>query len=647
MKLTAKQRNALPDSDFGIPETRQFPIHDANHVRAAARFIKHAPKEKRKELIANINKRAKELGMKFHVGNESFFCVPANSYMTDEASNVGTLEPIVGANETNIPAGGSVPDDEDSFGSKVMDYVMKKKVVREDSVVDEGLVVGSVKFTDTSEEKLFADFVYQEILEINKQRRDAWELNTYHKGNKSLFSSFEKKISAVIADGQTKDLIKYLTYRDTKNNVANSWNYVSMNASEDIVKLLHDESLEDYNAANRIYHIICTCPEEDFTYLMATLYRACYAEHHSARFVILADMIARGKTVFKGGCGPMLLSEKDYKPNIEPNVDFTSDELNRLETYFASSATQIRNILSVLTNDSFCLDSDVPYPIAERDIMYLKYEKAITGYALLRVSGYPDKTMVFLKNVPYTDSIGILIKIREPNKGIPSLKMLYFKTGDDICKLADIATRVYGRYSRGIPADVKMKLRQMFSDVIYIMDLADNTLLKVPTTESVASIFKDAKRGVINAMRRIHVEKNGDVSINLKDELTLANYSETHRLLMADLDSDDVAGLKLNVAYVFSLITIIETKYVFGKNVDKYSSEYKDAIKLRGMLISDFNTGLNAIRKKDPSFSFIKFYKESGFESAVYRFNTSKITKLSSEKLVETIFQNAMKLKRG
>jgi hypothetical protein len=293
------------------------------------------------------------------------------------------------------------------------------------------------------------------------------------------------------------------------------------------------------------------------------------------------------------------------------------------------------------------LDSDVPYPIAERDIMYLKYEKAITGYALLRVSGYPDKTMVFLKNVPYTDSIGILIKIREPNKGIPSLKMLYFKTGDDICKLADIATRVYGRYSRGIPADVKMKLRQMFSDVIYIMDLADNTLLKVPTTESVASIFKDAKRGVINAMRRIHVEKNGDVSINLKDELTLANYSETHRLLMADLDSDDVAGLKLNVAYVFSLITIIETKYVFGKNVDKYSSEYKDAIKLRGMLISDFNTGLNAIRKKDPSFSFIKFYKESGFESAVYRFNTSKITKLSSEKLVETIFQNAMKLKRG
>jgi hypothetical protein len=93
------------------------------------------------------------------------------------------------------------------------------------------------------------------------------------------------------------------------------------------------------------------------------------------------------------------------------------------------------------------------------------------------------------------------------------------------------------------------------------------------------------------------------------------------------------------------LITIIETKYLFGKNVDKYTQDYKDAIKLRGMLINDFNTGLNAIRKKEPGFSFIKFYKESGYEDAVYKFNTKLITNLSTAKLVETVFQNAVRLK--
>jgi hypothetical protein len=178
-----------------------------------------------------------------------------------------------------------------------------------------------------------------------------------------------------------------------------------------------------------------------------------------------------------------------------------------------------------------------------------------------------------------------------------------------------------------------------------VFSLTDQALSMEPTHESVASIFKDAKNVFVRTMRKIHVNKDGDVSINLKDELTLANYSETHRLLMADVNSDDLSGLKMNTAYIFSLITIIETKYLFGKNVDKYTQDYKDAIKLRGMLINDFNTGLNAIRKKEPGFSFIKFYKESGYEDAVYKFNTKLITNLSTAKLVETVFQNAVRLK--
>lgn len=34
-KLTAHARNALPSSAFVFPKTRSYPIHDANHARAA------------------------------------------------------------------------------------------------------------------------------------------------------------------------------------------------------------------------------------------------------------------------------------------------------------------------------------------------------------------------------------------------------------------------------------------------------------------------------------------------------------------------------------------------------------------------------------------------------------------------------------
>mgnify|MGYP001532963478 CR=1 FL=1 len=33
-RLTAAERHELPDSAFGIPETREFPLVDAEHVRA-------------------------------------------------------------------------------------------------------------------------------------------------------------------------------------------------------------------------------------------------------------------------------------------------------------------------------------------------------------------------------------------------------------------------------------------------------------------------------------------------------------------------------------------------------------------------------------------------------------------------------------
>jgi hypothetical protein len=47
MRLTAAERDALPDNAFALPEYRMFPIHDEGHVRAAGARISQALHEGR------------------------------------------------------------------------------------------------------------------------------------------------------------------------------------------------------------------------------------------------------------------------------------------------------------------------------------------------------------------------------------------------------------------------------------------------------------------------------------------------------------------------------------------------------------------------------------------------------------------------
>lgn len=66
MALTKEQRDALPDSDFAVPEKRALPIHDQTHVRMAWNMVdrtKGLSTEERSQARRRILRRAKELGI--------------------------------------------------------------------------------------------------------------------------------------------------------------------------------------------------------------------------------------------------------------------------------------------------------------------------------------------------------------------------------------------------------------------------------------------------------------------------------------------------------------------------------------------------------------------------------------------------------
>lgn len=61
--LDSEERRELPDSVFGLPERREFPMPDAAHVRAAEAYFRYCPDELKPMLARNILKFAREYGV--------------------------------------------------------------------------------------------------------------------------------------------------------------------------------------------------------------------------------------------------------------------------------------------------------------------------------------------------------------------------------------------------------------------------------------------------------------------------------------------------------------------------------------------------------------------------------------------------------
>lgn len=59
-KLASKERKALSDDEFGLPEKRKFPLNDKKHVLLAIKFFNRCDKKDQEELAKNIFKAMKK-----------------------------------------------------------------------------------------------------------------------------------------------------------------------------------------------------------------------------------------------------------------------------------------------------------------------------------------------------------------------------------------------------------------------------------------------------------------------------------------------------------------------------------------------------------------------------------------------------------
>ena len=62
-RLSYEEKKELPDSVFGLPERREYPMPDAAHVRAAEAYFRYFPDDLKPKLAKAIMDRARQFGV--------------------------------------------------------------------------------------------------------------------------------------------------------------------------------------------------------------------------------------------------------------------------------------------------------------------------------------------------------------------------------------------------------------------------------------------------------------------------------------------------------------------------------------------------------------------------------------------------------
>ena len=62
-KISYEERKDMPDSVFGLPERREYPMPDAAHVRAAEAYFRYCTEDLKPKLARAILQRAQDYGV--------------------------------------------------------------------------------------------------------------------------------------------------------------------------------------------------------------------------------------------------------------------------------------------------------------------------------------------------------------------------------------------------------------------------------------------------------------------------------------------------------------------------------------------------------------------------------------------------------
>lgn len=586
MKLSAKQIASLPEEYFGLPKEKRYPMPDKEHVIKAIQFFGYAKPKDRKELANNINRRARELGVTVKVNNRSeFYKYIDRKNVLEEQSDyieefhMGSLSPIV-------PLNGEV---------------MKKPYPNE---IDNEYNNRIQKFLNGDDEESF-DIVH-EIFALKNEPKFK-KSQVYPTSTNSRFSyDFNRLLHKLVLHKEGNEIsLSYSNPNDIRLRISEINRELFQSLKDEIDNKTHNtelivDTILSFNNRLDVLIALTYIFNVDRLYFIEIKERIKEVDKEIPYLKLNIDM----RLVQE----PNRIDDIDYNCSLpEWKRQYGFEDINELE------------LCDILDSNNSIIGSKLNNAISQLvkskgyDVAYINLNNyAFMEWIRKRIkNGFISEYFI---NENYCD---LFIKLEiEPNKIFKCVFLkkdihgMYQSDCDIFVTNYICLIEIYDRYNRDEYINLERNLVEGKT-----VNLKYRIVTIYPKERVVRESIELAKT-LKKAMKNIKINSEGDIKIKLTgNESYMDLYDKTHKMIKLNKDVENIEGLKENMAFLFMIISDIETNYIRNKEVNKNSNEYKDAIKARGFAINELKQTMRIVTKHDKKFNFMKYYEEKNFDN--------------------------------
>ena len=624
-KLNAKERKSLPDSLYGLPEDRKYPMPDESHVRSAIRFFSSCPDGKKKELAKNINRRAKELNMKLLCDGPFMRYISPDVKATKEdhvciitdASNIGTLSPIVGGIDQSTVLRFDPTSGENQKAKQKMLEVLKGKY-------DLGFSDDDNLETMTESFGYIRSDIPVDGLDPKYSISHTISANVLHEIS---VNTLDEYIRDVIREKELNDVKAYMTSSAPKGQQYGIFTYnikmMQCNLATCIQKIIADASKDQKEKVHEIVHMLFAVKDKhDLIAHLAMIYR----QDGELFLSILKniDKFWRDKPINR-------LTGLSFGFSYPNGVHYHLDRIQKekmIQGFPEKLIPPLTNYIHRWTcqYDLYYIDGVyhnkmVPYMISPYEMqVYLS-----SLYRRNRIDGYwcskeYDVSFIIMGN----SILRVLIANGENDKYLIGVLYAYIERGEigNDLHLDTSPSEKRDEYFNENSSDLSKFASHILAWKLCCKDHYHNYYDFA--TEGIH--FKPYLHKVTNFLRGIHLGSNGDIRFTLQDQLTFDHYEQTHKILKEAAREKRYEAMKSNLAYIFTLIATIESLYTSKEaNYSKSDPKYLEMVRLRALYMSDFKQYLRIVMQHEKNFDFMKYYENSKENKNVYTIKADDI----------------------
>jgi len=594
-KLSSEHRNDLPDSEFGLPKERKFPLNDENHVRSAITFFKYAKPNQRRELAKNINLRLKKFDMSVNVSeNNPFYKYIDRKYLAESVVIEATFSYEEGKYKDNY------------------DNIIKWLVKAKDQYIYEAFILNA-EYT-----------VYEFIKTINPM--DDKEFPYFMHDINDLFNIiYYDYFHYIEYAGDSSSILYYDVFNDIRNAIMTK------------VKCNHFYLNKEFNLYNDILGKVLGTIANNFYY------------HFRIRSEIYWSLMHKQNDGLDIG---------DLDLNIFNPIDFpTPEKVNSIVIKFdynhlpdtadcpgvwVGVRKKLESVKNQLENELYIINKSIKMEITNienidiQNIPDENIQKKIDTLQNMYTMITKDKLNYILSN-NYTYELSQVDIVRLcKTEYIDNVKYMHFRDRDGYFLVG------YNKNTMYIPAKLKdientykpeevqcvFKLIEV-DDSVFTYLMNNDNLFKAKIINLRFANPVQVQYNTETLTEGLSINENGDIKITINPKKSyMTEYAEAHRILIENYKNKNYEAMKQNVAFMFLLISIIERD-------KRYKNREPEIVKARAFAINDFKTYLSYIQKNDPKFNFEQYYKDAELDKFIV--NIPKETILGIKNLLKTI----------